>query len=83
MSAVALVAALVLGQGWFDTVPRAPPAAVRVVKTEKLRTPGNMPDVYVVHDDLRGVTCYITHSSDGGGGIFCMLTPAIAVEKGK
>lgn len=79
----AIFLSLLLSQGWFDSGPAAPKPTVRVVTTERLRTPSGMPDVYVVHDNIRGVTCYITHSAEGGGGIFCMLTPAIAVEKGR
>ena len=77
-----ILLALVLSQVSFFG-PKAPLAQVRTVQTEKLRTPNGMPDVYVVRDDLRGVTCYITHSSEGGGGIFCLVTPPVAIEKGK
>ena len=81
MKAATLALTLALGQGWFSDPAPAP--QVRMVKTERIRTPRGMPDVYVVHDDLRGVTCYITHSENGGGGIACLPTPAITVEKGK
>jgi len=67
---------LLMGGGWFEGPPSRP------VKTERLRTPSGVPDVFVVHDQINNVICYITHSEQGGGGIFCLRTSDQKVEKG-
>lgn len=71
----AIILLALSGGFWLDSAP------VRTVKAERLRTPSGMPDVYVVFDPVTGVTCYITHSAEGGGGIFCLPTPKPDVEK--
>lgn len=70
----AIIMLAISGGFWSDSAPK------RVVRAEWLRTPGGMPDVYVVYDVQNKTMCHITHSSEGGGGIFCQPLPA-GVEK--
>jgi uncharacterized protein YrrD len=65
----AIIMLAVSGGFWSDTAPR------RTVRAERLVTPSGMPDVFVVYDTQNKTMCHITHSSEGGGGIFCQPLP--------